>query len=56
MTVREVEEIFWLNRKLCKQVKKIAKIKDFVNFEVRRAAHGTSGKPAFLGESIWAEN
>ena len=47
----------WYNSTLFyQQVKKIAKIKDFVNFEVRRAAHGTSGKPAFLGESIWAEN
>lgn len=38
------------------QVKKIAKIRDLGNFEVRRAAHGTSGKPAFLWEGIWAEN
>lgn len=47
---------FWLNGVFCKQVKKIAKIKDLGNFDVRRAAHGTSGKPAFLLGRVWAEN
>lgn len=50
MTVKEVREIFWEKAEFCKQVKSFPKIEDFVKTDVRRAAHGTSGKPAFLGE------
>lgn len=40
-------DIFWLNPDVCKQVKEIAKISDFRNFDVRVNAHGTNGKPVF---------
>lgn len=48
MTVKEVREIFWEKAEFCKQVKSFPKIKDFVKTELRRAAHGTIGKPDFL--------
>lgn len=53
MTVKEVREIFWEKAEFCKQVKSFPKIEDFVKTDVRRAAHGTSGRPAFLGRGKW---
>ena len=41
------EAKFWLLAIFFKQVKGIAKIRDFEHSEARRSAHGTIGKPDF---------